>query len=299
MDQVRMKLSVILPCYNGAATIAVQLEALTRQQWQGEWEVVVVNNGSTDNSMEIVESYRDRLPQLRIVEAYHAPGPRQGVTHSYTVGFQAAMGDAFVLCEADDEVGDGWLTSMGKALQTYDFVAAALEYQRLNPAWLVGDGWQQQSVEAGLTTISPPLFLPYASGCSFGLQRSVYETIGFPDKTCGASWDTDYCWRAHLAGIPLHFVPEATIHYRLRHQLGDRYRQGKSWGKAHLALYRKYGPPPTRLKALKHYLRSTLQLSHHLLQLPISIRDRQKRANWVWGLGWCVGNWQGGEHLWT
>ncbi|MGQ9870768.1 glycosyltransferase family 2 protein [Leptodesmis sp.] len=279
MDQVRMKLSVILPCYNGAATIAVQLEALTRQQWQGEWEVVVVNNSSTGNSMEIVESYRDRLPQLRIVEAYHAPGPHQGVTYSYTVGFQAAMGDAFVLCEADDEVGDGWLTTMGKALQTHDFVAAALEYQRLNPAWLVGDGWQQQSVEAGLTTISPPLFLPYASGCSFGLQRSVYEIIGFPDKTCGASWDTDYCWRAHLAGIPLHFVPEATIHYRLRHQLGDRYRQGKSWSKAHLALYRKYGPPPTRLKALKHHLRSTLQLSCHLLQLPISIRDRQKRTN--------------------
>lgn len=294
-----MKLSVILPCYNGAATIAGQLEALTRQQWEGEWEVIVVNNGSTDDSMQIVETYRDRLPQLRIVEAYHPPGPRQGVTHSYSVGFQAATGDAFVLCEADDEVGEGWLTALGKALQTHDFVAAALEYRRLNEAWLIGEGWQQQSAEAGLSTISPPLFLPYASGCSFGLRRSVYETIGLPDGTCGASWDTDYCWRAHLAGMPIHFVPEATLHYRLRHQLGDRYRQGKAWGKAHLALQRKYGPPPTRLKALKHYLRSAFNLCQHLLQLPINLSDRQKRANWIWGLGWQIGDWQGGEHLWN
>ena len=64
-----MKLSVILPCINGAETIAVQLEALTRQSWAGEWEVIVVNNGSTDNSMEIVERYRDRLQNLQIVNA--------------------------------------------------------------------------------------------------------------------------------------------------------------------------------------------------------------------------------------
>ncbi|QYO63482.1 glycosyltransferase family 2 protein [Leptolyngbya sp. 7M] len=64
-----MKLSVVLPCFNGAKTIAVQLEALTKQHWLEGWEVVVVNNGSTDGSMAIVEQYRDRLPGLRIVEA--------------------------------------------------------------------------------------------------------------------------------------------------------------------------------------------------------------------------------------
>ncbi|MCY7392121.1 MAG: glycosyltransferase, partial [Leptolyngbyaceae cyanobacterium CAN_BIN12] len=70
-----MKLSVILPCYNGAETIAVQLNALVQQQWSEDWEVIVVNNGSTDNSVEIVEEYRDRLP-LRIVNAHTPPEPR-------------------------------------------------------------------------------------------------------------------------------------------------------------------------------------------------------------------------------
>jgi glycosyltransferase involved in cell wall biosynthesis len=52
-----MKLSVIIPCLNGAATIATQLAALARQQWDQPWEIVVADNGSTDESAGIVERY--------------------------------------------------------------------------------------------------------------------------------------------------------------------------------------------------------------------------------------------------
>ncbi len=124
-----MKLSVILPCFNGAKTIAVQLEALVQQCWSEPWELVVVNNGSTDNSMQIVESYRDRLPNLRIVNAHVPPAPRLGVSHSYNVGVQAAKGDAVAFCEADDEVAPDWLATVGTALDRYDFVSGALGYE--------------------------------------------------------------------------------------------------------------------------------------------------------------------------
>ena len=67
-------LSVVLPCRNGAATIAVQLEALASQFWSGTWELVVADNGSTDESMRIVESFRDRLPALQVVDASAGPG---------------------------------------------------------------------------------------------------------------------------------------------------------------------------------------------------------------------------------
>jgi len=68
-----MKLSVILPCFNGAKTIALQLEALAHQCWSEPWELVVVNNRSTDRSMQIVQSYRNLLPNLQI---YSASGGR-------------------------------------------------------------------------------------------------------------------------------------------------------------------------------------------------------------------------------
>jgi len=68
-----MKLSVILPCFNGVKTIAVQLEALARR-WSEPWELVVINNGSTNDSMQIVENYRDRLPNLPLVRKRYGVG---------------------------------------------------------------------------------------------------------------------------------------------------------------------------------------------------------------------------------
>ncbi len=125
-----MKLSVILPCFNGAETIALQLEALANQQWAGEWELIVSNNGSTDNSMEIVEQFRDRLP-LRIVNA-HTSGPRLGVAHSHNTELKAAAGDAFAFCEADDEVTPNWLATMAESLEVYPCVSGVLDLRRLN-----------------------------------------------------------------------------------------------------------------------------------------------------------------------
>lgn len=54
-----MKLSVIIPCFNAANTIAVQLEALAQKHWCESWEVIVSDNGSTDETVAIVEQYQD------------------------------------------------------------------------------------------------------------------------------------------------------------------------------------------------------------------------------------------------
>ncbi|HEY6882264.1 MAG TPA: glycosyltransferase family A protein [Polyangiales bacterium] len=293
-----MKISVILPCFNGADTVGVQLEALTRQHWN-DWEVVVVNNGSTDRSMEIVAAYADRLPKLRIVEAHQPGTERLGVTHSYAVGFAAARGDAFVLCEADDEVGDGWLAALGHALLRHEFVAAALEYERLNSSDIVATGHRQQTAETGLSNASPPLYLPFASGCSFGFRRSVYERLGDPDPSCAATWDQDYCYRAHLAGIALEFVPAAVVHYRLRTTLRGAYKQGKNWAVASVACSHKYQPACTEDELLRRQARGAFELCKHVLKAGFVLASGRTTPNsWVWSLGWWGGIVQGEFGRW-
>ncbi|MCY7285212.1 MAG: glycosyltransferase family 2 protein, partial [Cyanobacteria bacterium CAN_BIN43] len=177
-----IKLSVILPCFNGAATIATQLEALASQQWSEPWEVIVVNNGSTDESMEIVQQYRDRLPNLQVVDA-HTPGePRKPVAHSYNTGIKASQGEAVAFCEADDEVAPSWVAAMGNALSTHDFVAGSLEYSRLNPTWLVaayGSRFGSRPQEAEL--LGDQQVVPsraFGSGCNLGMKRSLYDKVG-------------------------------------------------------------------------------------------------------------------------
>ncbi|UBF23592.1 glycosyltransferase family 2 protein [Kovacikia minuta CCNUW1] len=294
-----MKLSVILPCYNGEDTLAVQLEALANQQWSGSWELIFVNNGSTDQSVEIAESYRDRFPELRIVNAYTPPGPRLGVPHSYNVGIKAATGDAFVFCESDDEVGYGWLMAMGQALLEHEFIAARIDYRKLNQPWLWTMDSDAYHQETELAPCPVPPHLPYARGCTFGMRRSVYEELGELNTGFPCSVDTEYCWRAHQAGIPIRLVPEAVIHYRLRHNFKAMYKQGRTWGKDFMRLCRRYQSKNHLgdfaalrliLRIPKSLLKGAWLYWQMLMKVPGS---RTRYARWIWMLGYGVGELQG------
>lgn len=282
-----MQLSVILPCFNGAETIALQLEALANQQWDGEWEVIVSNNGSTDNSMEIVERYRDRLPNLRIVNAHNPPEPRLGVTHSYNVGIKAATGDAFAFCESDDEVTPGWVAAMAQALTTYDLVAGPLDHTKLNPDWLV-EAFETGRQLKGFNTVEFIHPAPYASGCNMGMKRSTYAAVGEINQAIRYVWDMEYCWRAHDAGFPLQFVPDAVTHYRLRDTLPGLYRQNRNWGEEQALLRRLNQKKISRMALVK-------DSSNVLINVlgVVTIFSKARLARWASNTGWCVGNLRG------
>jgi glycosyltransferase involved in cell wall biosynthesis len=287
-----MKISVILPCFNGASTIDIQMEALCRQSWPGAWEVIVSNNGSTDDSIAIVEQYRSRLPELKIVNAYNPPETRLGAYRSYNVGLAAATGDAFLLCEADDEVGDGWLEAMGNALIEHEFVAARIDYQKLNPDWLLkplGEGLQ----EAEIARIKCYPYFQFAWGCTFGFRRSVYEKLGEFNPSFNYVFDADYCCRAQLAGIPIQLVPDAVVHYRLRDTLKGLFKQKVKWGEEFKILIQCYGAPAgkfrwirSRLRVINFSLMSIVLLPSDWLRIPGS---RKHLFTAVENLAWSIG----------
>ena len=239
-----MLVSVVLPCYNGAATLAVMLDSLVRQTYEGEWELVFVNNGSTDNSVEMAMSYADRLP-VRVVQAYIGHGPQGTVGHSYTVGFRAAKGDVILVCESDDECDPDWMRHMVKALETCDFAVPALDYERLNPPSITwGKDRVLQGRAEGLPTVVGPLHLPFAACNAIGMTRNCYTRVGDPTDWIGTAWDVDYCWRVQLAGMKLTYVPEALVHYRLRDTAEGRFKQARTWGRVHVKLHIRYGMKP-------------------------------------------------------
>ncbi|HIK42586.1 glycosyltransferase family 2 protein [Thermoleptolyngbya sp. M55_K2018_002] len=291
-----MKISVILPCFNGAKTIAVQLEALTRQQWDEGWEVIVSNNGSTDESMQIVEQYRHRLPELKIVDAHDFSSPRLGTWHSYNTGLRAATGDAFVLCEADDEVGDRWLMSMGHALREHEFVVARLDYRRLNPASMLGPvGARLQETAMPRQGCYP--HYSFAWGCSFGFRRSLYEKLGEFSSHFNYGFDVEYCYRAQRAGIVPQFVPDAVMHYRLRHSLRDIFNQQQKWAEESNIIRRCYGSPRGKLPIIRKQLEVAILVVRGcplwlLKQLGFPIQFNLL-VDWVNDLGWALGEIKG------
>ena len=234
-----MKLSVIVPCYNEANTIATQLEALAKQAWSEPWEVIVSDNGSTDDSLAIVEQYRSKLPHLRIVDA----STKRGAPHAINVGVQAATGDAVAVCDADDEVAPGWVAAIGEALARHDFVASRFDFTKLNEPWAVAArscGYGTCGQENGLQKIGHPPYLPFAGGCGLGVKKSMHDAVGGHDESLPYFHDPEYCFKIQLLGVELHYVPEAVVHIRCHHTFKGIFHQARLWAAYGVTVYKKY-----------------------------------------------------------
>jgi GT2 family glycosyltransferase len=275
-------LSVVLPCRNGAATIAAQLEALAAQSWAGSWELVVADNGSTDESMRIVEGFRGRLPSLRVVDA----SARPGAPAALNAGVAAARGRLVAFVNDDDEVDPGWLEAIARGLEDYDVVGGRLEYDRLNDPWTIE--LRERPQEAGLLEWGFLDYLPFAAGASLAVRRELHEAIGgFDEAMAPAGEDMDYCWRLQQAGARLGFVADAVTHYRLRPSLRAVFRQGVGYGEGHVLAYKKHrdrglGRPP-------HPWRSGLRGWLGLVRWLPRIWSKLGRARLVWHLGLRLG----------
>ena len=278
-------LSVVIPCFNAGDAIGTQLEALAGQQWPAPWEVIVADNGSTDNSVEVVERYRTRLPNLRMVDA----SDRRGAAHARNVGVRAATGEAILFCDADDEVAPGWLAAMGRALTQHDCVACRLDIEKLNPPWVQETRPNVQ--RNGLTKLPFPPYCPIAGGNSLGIKRSLHEAIGGFDESQLSVEDPEYCVKVQQAGVTLHFVSEAVVHYRYRSTLAGLYRQARTWAQWNIWLFKKYRAGNNR--ELWRWRMHLGEWGRLLRRLP-RIRSKGGFGRWLWQLGWQVGLLQGG-----
>lgn len=282
-----MKLSVIIPCFNAADTIANQLEALMSQEWCEEWEIIVADNASTDNSIEIVKSFMSRLPNLRIVDA----SSKRGQAYAKNVGVMHANGELLVFCDADDEVAPGWVAAMGEALSRYDFVACRMDIKKLNPPWVMKSRSNPQ--ESGVQRYKYPPYLPHAGGSSIGVKRWVHEAVGGFDESLILLEDTDYCWRIQLKGIELHFVPDAVIHVRFKKRLKDIYRQANRWGEYNVEIYKKYLPYGMPKLTWKEGIVSWKNLLNNFIKNIPNIYEKGHIASLVWQFGWRLGRVKG------
>ena len=281
----KKKLSVIIPCLNAANTIAAQLEALASQRCSEPWEIIVSDNGSSDNSRAVIHSFMDRISNLRVVDS----SDRRGPAHARNVGARNAAGESLAFCDADDEVGFGWVAAMGQALSKHDFVACRWDIKKLNePSLQKSRGGNPQ--EKGLQIIWYPPYLPHAGGGGLGIKRSIHEAIDGFDESLGILEDTDYCFRVQNAGVKLEFVPEAVIHVRFRDNSAAVFNQTRLWAKYNVFLYKKYRPSGMKVpQAWQRYLTDWKPI----LRLFPRIHRRSKRQIFLRLLGWQIGQMQG------
>jgi GT2 family glycosyltransferase len=264
--------SVILCVRNGETTVADQVAALSTQDYPGPWELVIVDNGSTDASVSVARaSWTHPSADLRVVTAMD----RAGLAYARNVGVQAATGSVVVFCDADDVADPGWLGALMQAMRSADLAGGHLDVDQLNPTYAAS--WRGGSpTQEGLRPVHGNL--PHAVGANMAVRRDRFLAVGGCDEQFSiCSDDVDLCWRLQEAGDVLVYAPDAVMHYRLRARLRDAMRQQWQYGRAEGALKQKHGERmPRDSAATVRAVWSTL-----LLRPDWLLRGRTLRGRWL------------------
>ncbi|GAA5212221.1 glycosyltransferase [Microbacterium kyungheense] len=227
----RPAVSVVIPAYNAAEFLGEQLEALARQDAGFMFEVLVCDNGSSDDTAAVARAFSERMPHLRQVDA----SARRGASAARNLGAQAASASLLLFCDADDVVDPSWVRTLHDALGRASFVAGAVEHKLLNPGREWDFGWDRP-------TFHDPALpeLPACGSGNMGVHADVFAEVGGFDESLNAGEDIDFAWRVQLAGHPLIDEPAAIVHYRKRGGLRAAARQGRAKGVGTRVLAHRY-----------------------------------------------------------
>lgn len=270
MEQATVDVSVVIPMRNAAGVVEEQLAALASQTFDGSWEIVVADNGSTDASVEVVRAWAPRVPHLEIVDASDRPGP----SHARNVGAAGARGRLLAFVDADDVAAPTWLAELVAAAAGADVVGGALDDERLNPPG--ARRWRGPTGQADTPT--PLNFLPFALSGNLAVRAEVWRAVGGFRTDYGHCEDVELSWRVQLAGYRLVHAPAAVVHYRHRDSLGKLAHQVFSWKRAEARLYRDFRDRGARRRPAREVLRS---YSYTVTRLPYLAMSRYRRGLWV------------------
>ena len=265
-------ISVIVPVRNGEPWLVGQLRSLVDQDYDGAWEVVVADNGSTDQSRAVAAAWSERHPHIRCIDAagaHGAPGARNAAAH-------LARGELLAFCDSDDEVGPGWLTACSAALRDADVVAGVFDFWSLNgqPA--------SPPVPASMGQLP---FLPAGLGANLAVRRQAFDAVGGFAEDLVTGEDVDLCWRLQIAGYRFAVAETAVVAKRDRVGFAEVFRQGFAFGLGGPVLYRRHRPFGAR-RNLGGAARSWLWL---VLRLPGLVRAGSLRSQWARAAGMRTG----------
>jgi glycosyltransferase involved in cell wall biosynthesis len=261
--------SVIIPVRNEEDHIGVQLAALAAQTYRGQWELVIVDNGCTDRSMDVARSWGDRLPSLRIVSA----SAKRGLNYARNVGAAAAHGDLLAFCDGDDAAMPRWLESLAAAAASADLIGGSFGTETLND--------EATSETSDDSLVGLPIafgFRTYVPGGNCAVWASVARELRWNEDFRFGSSDVEFSWRAQFAGYALGFAPDAVMRRRYPAEAGAAARQYFLYGISVPLLYRHFGVAGMPGSELSEALRTWRWL---ICSSPRALRSSQFRGRWL------------------
>ena len=217
-----MTTAVVILNWNGKKMLERFLPSVTAHT-QGDAEVIIADNGSTDDSLDFV---RAQYPGLRIIEL----DKNYGFAGGYNQALQQVKADYYVLLNDDVEVTPGWIEPVVAQMQQHPDTAICqpklLMYDQRDTFEYAGGaggfldkygypfcrGRMFTSLEQDNGQYNTPGEIFWASGAAMFVRADVWHQLGGLDDDFFAHMEEiDFCWRAKNAGYRVEYCPQSTV----------------------------------------------------------------------------------------
>jgi glycosyltransferase involved in cell wall biosynthesis len=216
-----MRFSVVIATYNRAADLGATLGSLAGLHPDGDWEVIVVDNNSTDDTRAVVERAARSFP----VPLRYVFERQQGRSPALNAGIRQAHGAIIATTDDDVRVEPDWLDRAGEALERLrcDYVGGRVLpiWGAAPPSWLPNGGkhWAVIALlDYGTQPIEFGTRVPL--GVNMAFRRSAFDRAGLLDPHTGRKAGTllgqevrEWCIRARAAGVRGFYVPELVVRH--------------------------------------------------------------------------------------
>lgn len=204
MPPVEPVVSVVVPVRDGARTLGACLDALGHQALDAPVEVLVVDNGSTDDTASLAGSHP------AVTQVIHEP--RRGSYAARNAGIAVAAAPVLAFTDADGVPAPGWLAAGLDAIaRGADLVGGAIEPLRSRAPTV----WERYDTATYLDQ-ADLVRQGFAATANLFVRRTVLDAIGPFDPALRSSGDLEFGRRARVAGFTLRFEPTAQVGHRPR-----------------------------------------------------------------------------------
>ena len=216
------RVRVIVLNWNGRRWLDGCLTALRRQTFR-DFEVVLVDNGSTDDTASIIAKHRQTFP----VPVLHLNEPRPGKTHALAKALAVATGDVLAFTDDDVNVEDTWIETIRAAMSEPEVALVggpvAPRFERRPPRWLIfeGNGYGRLASPLALVDYGPrdaDLGARALLGANLAVRRDVLQRVGGFAPHLGklrgtllSGEDDEFCRRVQASGFRARYCCSARV----------------------------------------------------------------------------------------
>lgn len=242
VDLPWLRVSVVVCTYNGSRTIRGCLEGLLKLDYS-DFEVIVVDDGSTDATAVVVGEFAHR-DNFRVISTENL-----GLSSARNTGMRAATGEIIAYLDDDAFPDPHWLTYLASTFMTTSH--AGVGGPNIAPP---GDGLVADCVANAPGNPHHLLIsdreAEHIPGCNMAVRKTCLEAIGgFDPLFRVAGDDVDVCWRLRQQGWTLGFSPAAMVWHHRRNSVRAYWKQQQGYGKAEALLEKKW---PEKYSSMGH-----------------------------------------------